>query len=355
MIRHRPRRKTILFTIVANGIAAVVLFAVGEFAIRWRLEGTARAAVASFFDADEDEMRLGQPGWNAYDRELGYKLNPANPDINSLGIRHGEIPPDKPRGLFRVMVLGDSVAYDKGGFVTLLRNRFGSIRGGEVEVINAAVPGYTTYQERTLLERDLLAVSPDLVILQYCVNDNHRFLHMLSRSGTWVIAPEARRIVEPEGNGSLGRLLGSSRLVTEVRLRMLRFGMRLGSRFPWDSRTDVASAWLDRTWPEVEEHVRAMHDRLNNLHARFAVVAVPFEPQLRQDLLNRDKAYTLKPQRKLQEICTRLNVPLLDLYDVFLANRDRELFRDSIHLTPAGHELVAEQLSEFLKREKLAP
>ena len=350
-IGKRARRTTLLFAIVANVLAAIVLFAFGEFAIRWRHEGSARAAVASFTAKHVDDSP-GQQRWLVHDDALGYKLNPADPGVSSLGIRHREIPPDKPPGLFRVVVLGDSVAFDTDGFVTLLRNRSGAIRTGEVEVVNAAIPGYTTYQERTLLERDLLAVKPDLVILQFCLNDNHRFLHMLTKSGKWLITPEAERVVEPEGQGPLARVLQSSQLIREVRLRLLN-GLGFPNRFPWDSRADFAAAWQDRTWPDVEEHVRAMHDLLSALGARFAVIAVPFEPQFQQKLLERDKDYTLKPQRKLSEICARLEVPLLDLYKAFLAKRDRALFRDGIHLTPAGHEMVAEQLLEFLTRERL--
>lgn len=346
--------KTVLFTVIVNGIVLTVMCAVAEFGLRWRLEGSARAAFTSFFTTPESDGDGGRPTWLVYDRALGYKLNPSNPGINSLGIRHGDIPPDKPPALFRVVVLGDSVAWEDAGFVGLLRKRFGSIRAGPVEVINAAVPGYTTYQERVLLERDLLAVKPDLVIVQYCLNDNHRFLHKLNKSGRWLITPEAERVLDPEGHGPLVTLLRSSRVLVEIRLRLLASRFFSRSRFPWDLRADLAAAWQDETWPDVEEQLRVMHDRSNALGARFAVVAVPWEPQLRQDLLDRDRSYTLKPQRKLQEICARLNVPLLDLYQAFLANRDRAPFRDGMHLTAAGHEIVVRQLLEFLQREKLA-
>jgi lysophospholipase L1-like esterase len=352
--RKRLWLKKAFFIVLVNIIAFSLLFAVGEFAVRWHLEGGAGAALSSFFARNESAGYHGTNSWLVTDVLLGYKLNPARPGINSLGIRHDEIGKDKPHDLFRVVVLGDSVAWDPTGFVTLLRERFAEVRKGRVEVINAAIPGYTTYQERMLLERDLLAIKPDLVILEYCLNDNHRFLHRLNKSGKRLLTAEAERVLVPEGNGSLAMLLRSSYLLLEIRLHLLAFNFFSKGTFPWDARADFSAAWQDRTWPEIEEHLRAMRDHLTRIDARFAVVAVPFEPQLQQALLDRDKAYTLKPQRKLTEICRRSDLPLLDLYPAFYANRNLVLYRDGIHFSRLGHELAAQQLLRFLEEEQLA-
>ena len=56
-------------------------------------------------------------------------------------------------------------------------------RVGAVEVVNAAIPGYTTHQERLLFESGLDDARPELVLLQYCLNDNHRFLHRFDAQG----------------------------------------------------------------------------------------------------------------------------------------------------------------------------
>jgi lysophospholipase L1-like esterase len=337
------RAKIVLFSALVNAAALMLLLGGAEFAARWRVEGSARAAFASFVARSESA------DWLVRDPDLGYKLNPHNEGTNALGIRHAELAPGKPAQLFRVIVVGDSVAFDPSGFVGLLRQRVAKVRSGDVEVINASVPGYTTYQERRLLERDLMPLQPDLVIVQYCVNDNHRFLHELSASGQWLITKDAEHALAEEGPWP-ANFLPSSRLLGMIRLRLIANRAKASGAFPWDTRADVANAWRDETWPDLEDNLRIMRDRVTSGGGRFAVLAIPFGPQLQQEFLDRDTAYTLKPQRRLAEACARLETPLLDLYQAFVSRRDRRLFHDGIHLTPEGHEIVAAALVEFLHK-----
>ncbi|MGH9386782.1 MAG: SGNH/GDSL hydrolase family protein [Vicinamibacterales bacterium] len=346
--------KRVAFAVVANLLAFSVLSAIGELATRWYMEGSVSAALRSFVTSQASDDATRVSGWLVSDADLGYKLNPASAGVNSLGIRHDEIADVKPDGLFRVIVLGDSVAWGEDGFVKLLRDRFNRVHYGPVEVINAAIPGYTTYQERTLLERDLLRHRPDLVILQYCLNDHHRFLHMLNETGRWLVTPDAERVLVPQGQGPLTTLMRSSYLLLELRLRLFALMPRSVTQFPWETDHNVAPAWQDHTWSDFEAHVQAMRDSLARLDARFAVVAVPLESQLQQTFLDRDADYTLKPQRTLAEICRRLSVPFLDLHPVFVSNRKLSLYKDGLHLKPAGHELMAEHILAFLERDKLA-
>jgi lysophospholipase L1-like esterase len=326
--------------------------------MRWYKERGFLAAVHSF--TSTPGASGGKENGFIPDAELGYKLNPnwVYPGhgklINSLGIRYPEIPLAKPVGQFRVLVLGDSISWDKGGFVDLLRERFGRLRNGSVEVINAAIPGYTTYQERRFLERDLLPLRPDLVILQYCLNDNHRFLHRLSSSGKWLTTREAELAVLPQSTGWLARLCHSSYLIQTVTERWILVRVRYSGGFPWDSHPHFCTAWQDRTWPIFQEHLLAIREVLRRQGSRLAVIAPPYEPQLDPKYLARDASYTLKPQRFLAEICGRAGVPFLDLHPAFLAHRSTRLFRDGLHLTDAGHRLVADELLKFLEREKLA-
>jgi lysophospholipase L1-like esterase len=338
------RAKTVLFSVLVNAAALVLLLGAAEFVARWRVDGSARRALTSFVARSDSEPA----SWLVRDPDLGYKLSPHNEGTNALGIRHSELAAGKPLHLFRVIVVGDSVAFERRGFVALLRERFASVRSGDVEVINASIPGYTTYQERRLLERDLMPLQPDLVIVQYCVNDNHRFLHELSPSGQWLITKEAERALAEAGPWP-ANFLPSSRLLRMIRLRLLANWGKAAGAFPWDTRGDVANAWRDETWPDLEDNLRIMRDRVRSTGGRFAIVAVPFGPQLQQEFLDRDRAYTLKPQRRLADVCARLGVPLLDVYDEFLQSRERRLFRDGIHLTPEGHEIVAAALVDFLR------
>src|SRR5690606_28773324 len=95
---------------------------------------------------------------------------------NSLGFRGPEISAAKPDGTFRILILGDSVAYGTGvdDEVTFLRRWEAELNAsgrGRFEVVNTGHPMYDTNQELALLRDEGLSLQPDLVLLVYVVND----------------------------------------------------------------------------------------------------------------------------------------------------------------------------------------
>jgi lysophospholipase L1-like esterase len=109
------------------------------------------------------------------------------PDYHKEGVRiterHGILRPtdvaiEAPAGTFRIALLGDSVAaaielpYEQR-MSTLVQEALAGEVTGDVEVLNFAVNGYNTLQEAMLLEELASRFDPDLLILQYCVNDFH--------------------------------------------------------------------------------------------------------------------------------------------------------------------------------------
>ena len=100
----------------------------------------------------------GTGNWVIRDDTLGYRLNPQRPGINRLSVRHAEIIIPKPPDLYRVIVLGDSIPWDTPGFVTYIRDMFAGT--DHFEIINAGIPGYTTYQEVLFFEEYLSQTDP---------------------------------------------------------------------------------------------------------------------------------------------------------------------------------------------------
>ncbi len=93
------------------------------------------------------------------------------------GWRGPEVSVAKPPGTFRILVLGDSVAFGWGvdDEVTFLRRWERALAergdGRRYEVVNTGHPMYDTTQELALLREEGLAFDPDLVLLVYVVND----------------------------------------------------------------------------------------------------------------------------------------------------------------------------------------
>ncbi|MCZ6464572.1 MAG: SGNH/GDSL hydrolase family protein [Proteobacteria bacterium] len=100
---------------------------------------------------------------------------------NSHGFRSAEVTLEKPEDVYRVMLLGDSLTLGWGVEVEEifarhledgLRQRLtGPGRVREVQVINTGVGNYNTDQEVAFFEARGRAFQPDLVILNYFIND----------------------------------------------------------------------------------------------------------------------------------------------------------------------------------------
>jgi len=96
-------------------------------------------------------------------------------ETNERGFRgRREVRMDKPPGVRRLIGTGDSVMWGAGiqeeeTFLFRLGEKMKA--GGSWEVINAGIIGHSTLQEWLVLERDLLPLKPDLVVINYCEND----------------------------------------------------------------------------------------------------------------------------------------------------------------------------------------
>ncbi|MFA5089401.1 MAG: hypothetical protein WC510_00035 [Candidatus Omnitrophota bacterium] len=119
-----------------------------------------------------------QKSMNPY---LRYELVPGakttNMSINSAGFRGPECPLIKPKGTFRVIMLGDSETFsimlDENQTLprqleSLLNSRSERLR---YEVLNFGVEGYGTLQELEQLKTKGMKYDPDLIILNYVLND----------------------------------------------------------------------------------------------------------------------------------------------------------------------------------------
>ena len=155
------------------------------------LEGAARLLLPTIGPPEPNTARFisgavwahEQNPFHMKDGELFWKLVPGHSSgqvvINQDGFRAPELIRPKPDGTFRILALGDSVTF---GFNVAQKEtyayklaQFLRRRYTNTEVINAGVPGYSSWQVRKLYEivRDL---EPDLVIAMFGYNDHHSAL-----------------------------------------------------------------------------------------------------------------------------------------------------------------------------------
>jgi hypothetical protein len=78
-----------------------------------------------------------------------------------------------------IAVIGDSHAYSAGSpdrvnaFPARLAHDLNASSWNGITVLNFGVLGYNMAQELEVLRTKALPLAPDLVILQYCINDDH--------------------------------------------------------------------------------------------------------------------------------------------------------------------------------------
>ena len=166
-----PGRRSLLRPLRDWALVVLVTLALGEVAARV-------AGVRPLTAAD----RL----WRAHDR-WGWHHEPNSTDlfvkldfaqeihINSHGLREREIPYEKPAGVLRILMVGDSYT---AGFEVAEEERFSRVvedllarRGDRVQVINAGVRGWGTDQILLFLQDEGLRYAPDLVVYVWNAND----------------------------------------------------------------------------------------------------------------------------------------------------------------------------------------
>jgi lysophospholipase L1-like esterase len=151
-------------------------------------------------------LRYGQSVFNVAKSEPMYRvdevsglklLNPnrvyggsrATIRSNSMGLRSPEISIERSSPSFRVAVIGASSVMgihareNEDTFPAILERRLSEAgRWPKVEVINAGIAGYTVKDQSRLLEKLILPLRPDLIVLYPGVNDLSRLCRPASQS-----------------------------------------------------------------------------------------------------------------------------------------------------------------------------
>jgi hypothetical protein len=198
MMLNAPRAGVLkLLLLVAGCLAGLLLAEVGV-----RLTGAAPRV--GFFQKEQFQISPNiLIGWEpipntaAAQGQPGARFTPE--ERNSLGFRDYEHAVGKAPGVYRILIIGDSITKGLGipdpnmAFPMVIERELGH-RGLRSEVLNFGVEGYNTQQEVESLKDKGLRYKPDLVVLAYCPNDrdwpaHHLYLELLEEeSGSGAVA-----------------------------------------------------------------------------------------------------------------------------------------------------------------------
>ena len=169
MTAARPsRRRLLLFRLILLGISLAFAALIGEIGLRiLGHRGVAMLDMSDQIRAVDDEVVDYRyiPNSEHWTGDVVYSINDA-------GFRDDPHPVEKPAGTTRVAVIGDSVTYGFGVkqdqiFAAEAERRLGP----DYELINVAMSGLNAPQVVHLLEAEGLRYDPDLVVMNFVLND----------------------------------------------------------------------------------------------------------------------------------------------------------------------------------------
>lgn len=302
--------------------------------------------------------------------------------INAHGFHDQEFPRAKPPGELRGLMLGDSVTMGYGityaetfskKLEDLLAQRDG--RHDQHQIINAGVHGYSTFQERVTLERNL-DLSPDFVAVGFCMNDvTEPFVVNTQYGGTGLDYHGVTQTPNPV-SGWLANETGFGRLLQ----RISQAGKSLDAAKRLEIFNTRTMAVESRTNPEFQEgwtivlaELGALYDVARDNELPVVLLIFPYTYQLGDPT-------TQIPQEILSEHAEEHGVDVIDFTPIFteiifeetqvvqlleqqgktpeeiarfFAWRMGEYFFDEDHFREPGHALVAARLYDWLEAKGL--
>jgi HEAT repeat protein len=240
-------------------------------------------------------------------------------EFNADGLRDRTRPREKPGGVWRTVVLGDSVTLGaelkpREAYPRLLEARLAA-EGQRIEVMSVALWGWSTRQERIAWQRIARGYEPDQAILAVCLNDIPELHNNLSRPPGWLVWLHERSALV--------------RLLVNAEGREIEDVERL---FDSPDAPRVKEA-LDRFFDEV----RALRAEVEADGATFAMVVFPFRFQVVAE------APSPLVQEQISSFCRSEEMTCLDMLPT-LKRAGPSSFRDYDHLTALGSSLTADTL-----------
>lgn len=278
--------------------------------------------------------------------------------INSYGFRSHEHNIKKNPDVFRILCLGDSIVFgygvsDMSPFPFQLETMLNK-ESKKYEVINMAVTGYNTVQERLLLEKIGLKFQPNLIIIGFCSNDITGGLRVPTMFGTLLdIANDPYRLEDMSLLTRLEYYLARKSFLYQ--LILLKF-QALAKKYNWFQKEIVGSypkSAIDYFGGVANSDIRHREEvfkseilRIKNLADRnkIKLLLVSFPTSIHLERLTLRRV-----QEVLSNFCKDNRIYYLDLIPILSNFKREELFIDQDHLSYFGHKIVASQIGNIIE------
>ncbi len=372
-------RKKLGFAAITLAVFLVAFVGLGELGIRLFVP----PAMWRFRDAKFDWAPDPVLGW-VNKPEMDESSRFAGKDVIRFRTnRDGLIPFDATRervpGLSRIMIFGDSMVVGRSVpqdqiYTARLEEELRE-RGLEVEVINAGVQGYSTDQSLLHMERLLPIYRPDVVAFGHTLNDlggNSTHRAYGQPKPMFVLEHGRLRLVPAEPND---QIRSSSALRSQVQrsafyrilqprlwaIRSKLIGVRERALLGLEHAVYADPRRLDQfDWDLLGAMLARMQRSVRVHGAEFVVFGHPEAAEDSDAYIEAiSKELGIPPSRydrhavdkRVRAAASAAGVPYLSTIDTFHANQSRGKLHPlpyDGHLSPAGHQLMAELLADHL-------
>lgn len=264
--------------------------------------------------------------------------------INSLGMRSPEAPLRKPPGVTRILVLGDSCPFGQfvlgeEAFPAVLEGKLAASRRAAVQVVNAAVPGYATWQGLDLYRRAGEAMEPALLVIAF----NNDSMRDTAEDRARAPGPVLERLLSLLYRSRL--YLHVRRAAIDVRRQTERPGAPAGEPVPRVSPGDFRTT------------LAALIEEARGRGAKVLVVGLP----LRAQRSGERGAFFENPEgaRAYREIMRDAaegsGASYCDLAPLWTKEKLDAHMIDFCHPDAKGHRRIGEHLARFIEEKELLP
>ncbi|MEM1242247.1 MAG: SGNH/GDSL hydrolase family protein [Cyanobacteria bacterium P01_H01_bin.26] len=281
---------------------------------------------------------MGNPPLYIADDTIGYLLAPNQRvrrfgnliAINQYSMRSHTIEPSRPPNTLRVFLIGDSVVNgnwwtDQSQTLSTRVQTNLSQHSETAEVLNASANSWGPRNELAYLQR-FGTFGAQIVIL--VINTDDLF-------GT---KPSSIQV-------------GHDRRYPDKKppLAILEVANRSKKQSPVPGLKDLQNESGDRVGKNLAA-IQAINTRVETSGGQLLLAMTP----LKREVLERPKDYEVVARHRVDEVVAQETIPYLDLLQTFQIHPEPDtLYRDHIHLSPAGNTLVAQALTNLILQARL--
>lgn len=263
--------------------------------------------------------------------------------INSLGLRGAEV--SKVKTKRRVLALGNSCTFGWGvSYQDTYTQHVNALLGDAFEVINAGIPGYSSFQGKRFFERELIYLHPDIVLILFAWNDHWAAANQIA---------DKDQEFPPQAVIACQNILSRFHFYRLVK-KLLLAAIEKEPDSLFDRQALVYRVGLEDFRKYLQEICRFACS--NGATPILLTSPIPslttYYPPGSRSPMHR---YHEKYNQVIRDLSTSDGIDLVDLareFDRFDGLYD-DAVKDPIHFNAQGHRLAAELLAAYIRRNIL--